>query len=60
MEESKRQYKKVDVQLLNEIVNVIATSKNELTFIQQQELFKLVMESEDIIDEEIKDDNKSK
>ncbi|WP_010662554.1 hypothetical protein [Marinilabilia salmonicolor] len=53
MEDQKKQYKKVDVQVLQNLIEVIARSKTELTFLQIQELIKMVQESENIAEEEV-------
>ena len=56
MEEQQKQYKKVDIQLLQHLIEVIARSKTDLTYLQMQEVFKMVQESEDIEEDDSGED----
>lgn len=60
MENQKKQYKKVDVQLLQNMVEVIARSNTDLNFLQIQEIIKQVQESEDIEEDDDSVENEPK
>lgn len=45
-----KQFKKVDVNLLQTIMEVLAKSKTDLNFLQLQEIFKQIQQSENIND----------
>ncbi len=46
--ENQKQFKKIDAQLLQYLMEVIAQSHTKLTFLEIQELFKAVQGCEDV------------